>query len=128
MDACSRTRISYATLILIMLLNALLFITCIYYFKETTRATFYGLNVLTVLLLFGTLLIQSYGYTGRPDEKRRSTPYLYCIIGVMAGTTLLISAVMGFSQTPSINDFIILLSCIAILAVYVYIIMLRDHL
>jgi len=127
MDTRSQTHVSYALLVAIMVLNALLFIISVYYFKETTRATFYGLNVLTVLLLFATLAIQSYGYTGKPDEKRRDTPYMYGVIGVMAGSTLIISATMGFSLAPSIHDFIILLSCIAILAVYVYIIYLRDH-
>jgi len=126
MDARSKIRISCALLVLILLLNAILLGACLSN-RETTRATFYGLNVITIVLLFGTLAIQSYGYHGKPDEKRRDTPYLYSIIGVMAGVTLIISVTMGFSKAPSINDPMIFLSCVAILAVYVYIIIQRDH-
>ena len=126
MDVRSKTILSYALLVIIMIANALLMGACIAS-GDTTRATFYGFNVITVILLFGTLAVQSYGYRGKPDESRRETPYLYSVIGVMAGVTLILSTALGFGKAPSVNDPIIFLFCVAILVVYVYIIILRDH-
>jgi len=127
MNRCSKIRISCGLLALIMVLNAILSAICVYISMDWLRAMFYGINVVVVLLLFCTLAIQSYGYTGKIGEERRQTPYLYSVIGVMMGCTLLLAPVMYLSVSSSINDPVILLSCICILVVYVYIIILRDH-
>jgi hypothetical protein len=119
--------ILYSVLILTLVANFMLCIVAANVSQDSTSATLYGINVLTILLLFSTLAIQSYGVKDDITEHRRKTPYMYSIIGTMVASVAIVSIAFSFDRHFSIHFPLIFFLCILPVAVYVYIIKLRDY-
>ncbi len=130
LDIRTKTILTYAAFLLMLIVNASLCYYCWYFQKDFTSATLYALNGMAAVLLLCTLAIQARIVDDENPKKRAKTPFLYSTVGTMIGCVLLISIVKTLSPDISISRpmiFFSFLSATSILIIYIYIIILRDH-
>ena len=118
---------AYVIFFLILIVNSLMFFNSINYLKDFLAATLYALNILTIILLFFTLGVQGYFLRKDVSRKPRSMPYSYSFIGMIVACVSIITFVKYFGGNNTIDYPIIFFSCVSIVVVFVYIIILRDH-
>jgi hypothetical protein len=97
-DARSIRLISLAILLVLFIANLLLFFSALHQAEDVTGSTLYGLNVLTIALLFLAVLVPGFFIIRKGPVSQILSSLLIAVVGTIYACTLLTSVVIAIGS------------------------------
>jgi len=117
--------VAVIVLLLLLLSNVALLAGTWHSRKDGIPVILYGLNVLSIGLLLGTIALPGL-FTEKNPCHALTTPLFFSVVGTFTGIVILISAVASLGDDYTINGPLAFGTCIAAAATYAYFIIRRD--